>query len=297
MLLCVLILPTCKQSTGENQTTSDPIVATNSQKMIIQNGDVAIDYQVYGQGEHTLLFVHGWCINQAYWDQQLNPLKSKYQIVTMDLPGFGKSGKNRENWTIEAYGEDVNTLINQLNLEKVILVGHSMGGDVVLEAALKNEKVIALIGVDNFKDVGVEVDEAAQAEIDGFLQAINENFSEVVTAYADQVLFHPSTDSLVRVQVKNDFARSDTISAIGSITALIDYASKEPIQLSNLKQKLYLINSDATPTYREGLDKTGVKYEVIDIQATGHYPMIEKPKVFNNLLEQVVESIVVSPTH
>jgi len=77
----------------------------------------------------------------------------------LDLPGFGQSGKTRANWTIEEFGKDVNTLIDQLELKNVILVGHSMGGDVVLEAALNNPDIVALIGVDTFNDAGMEVTE------------------------------------------------------------------------------------------------------------------------------------------
>ena len=114
-----------------------------------------ISYQTCGSGEITLLFVHGWCINQGYWSYQSDGFCSDYKIVTMDLPGFGNSGKDRNNWTIEQFGKDVSEVIEQLDLKQVVLIGHSMGGDIILETALNNDKVIALIGVDNFKEVGM----------------------------------------------------------------------------------------------------------------------------------------------
>lgn len=265
--------------------------ADNSEIQVNNNG-VFISHNQCGTGDTAILFVHGWCINQSYWANQFEALCRDYNLISIDLPGFGQSGKNRDNWTMEGFGKDVGSVIEQLKLKKVILVGHSMGGDVILEAALQRKEVIALIGVDNFKDVDIEQDEQAKAEIEEFMGALKANFSQVAATYAEGFLFHPSTDTTVINRVVNDFRTADSTVAIASLEALLDYAPKEAVQLSELKQKLYLINSDATPTYIEGLDATGVDYELIDIAATGHYPMIEKPDIFNQLLRQSIGKIL-----
>ncbi|SNT28168.1 Pimeloyl-ACP methyl ester carboxylesterase [Ekhidna lutea] len=285
LLACVIALYSC---TSPSDKAENPVEPVN-----IYNGDVKIDYKSYGNGEIAVLFVHGWCINQTYWDSQVDALKSDYQVITMDLPGFGQSGMNKEKWTIEGYGEDVNALIDQLKLSNVVLVGHSMGGNVILESAVKNRKVIALIGVDNFKDVGSELTPEVQEQVDAFMVMLQENFKEIAPAYAEGSLFHSSTDSLVKKRVMEDFASSNPESAIGSLKALLDYGVKEQTLLSQLEQPLYLINSNASPTSREGLDSLGVSYQVLDIDSTGHYPMIEKPEVFNELLKKVLDRIEV----
>jgi len=278
-----------KQNTEETKTENVSTVLNNVR---INNNGVFISHRSYGEGQFTLLFVHGWCINQTYWSKQVDALSSDYRIVTIDLPGFGESGTNRENWSIEEYGSDVNAVIEQLKLTNVILIGHSMGGDIILETALKNGEVIALIGVDNFKDVGVEFNNEMKVEIDGFVDMLKNNFSEIAPAYAESALFHASTDSLVKTRVINDFKKSDSTIAVSSLEALFEYALIESEQLSTLKQKIYLINSDASPTNMDGLNAARIAYEVVDINATGHYPMIEKPKEFNRLLKQTIQKIV-----
>ncbi len=285
LLIITVLLFGCQVEQGNNQRDSK-----NVDSRLIRNG-MFINHQQCGDGDIALVFVHGWCINQSYWSSQVNTLCEDYKLVTLDLPGFGESGKSRTDWSIEEYGKDVNFLIQQLKLDNVILVGHSMGGDVILEAALQNDKVIALIGVDNFKDVGMEINEDIKAEIDAFMNMLKENFSQIAPAYAEGNLFHSSTDSQDKLRVMNDFGSADSLAAIGSIQSLIDYAPKETVQLSSLSQKLYLINSNATPTDTVGLNETGVEYEIIDIDSTGHYPMIEKPDDFNRLLKLVVEKI------
>lgn len=288
LFIATTIIISCgevKQNTEEKSSEESVLVSIN-------NNGMFINHKSYGEGDFTLLFVHGWCIDQTYWSNQVEALSSDYRIVTVDLPGFGGSGTNRQNWSIEAYGADINAVIEQLKLTNVILIGHSMGGDVILEAALKNGDVIALIGIDNFKDVGVELNDEIKAEMDGFVDLLKNNFSEIAPAFAEQALFHPSTDSLVKAHIIKDFENSDSIIATSSLEALFKYTSIEARQLSTLKQKIYLINSNASPTNTDGLDATGVTYELIEINATGHYPMIEKPEEFNGVLKHTVQKIV-----
>lgn len=285
--LCSILLSSCGDG---NRNVEEDKPETIAQVSVNNNG-VFIDHKIYGKGDYTLLFVHGWCINQTYWSHQIESLKSNYRIVTIDLPGFGVSGKNRASWSIEEYGEDINSVIDQLKLTNVILIGHSMGGDIILESALNNKEVVALIGIDNFKEVGVEFNEEMKTEIAGFVEMLKNNFSEIAPAYAEGYLFHKSTDSLIKARVIKDFKNSDSTIAISSLEALFNYAMIESEQLSKLKKKLYLINSDASPTYINGLDSTSIAYEVVDINATGHYPMVEKPEEFNRLLKQTINKI------
>ena len=63
------------------------------------------------------------------------------------------------------------------------------------------------------------------------------------------------------------------------------------MNLPKLNQKIYLINSDVSPTNIAGLEATGVNFEVVNINSTGHYPMIEKPEMFNQLLKQTIDKI------
>lgn len=107
-----------------------------------------IYYEEVGSGEISLVFIHGSGVDIRVWKYQRS-LSSDFRCIFIDLPGHGKSGKNRENYTMESYGKDVQTVINQLNLQKVILVGWSMGGPVMLEAAkLHPNRIIGLLGLD-----------------------------------------------------------------------------------------------------------------------------------------------------
>ncbi len=275
---------------SENPQTSENESTFNQPDSVYSDG-VFVDHQIAGAGEYTVLFVHGWCIDQSYWKDQVEFLKSDFKTVTMDLPGFGNSGTNRDIWTIEAYGDDVKAVIDQLGLTKVIVVGHSMGGDIALEAALKNPEIIALVGIDNFKEVGVEYDAETMAQIDEFMAMLRSNFSVIAPAYAEGSLFHSSTSNAIKSRVMTDFMQSDSTVAISTLEALWNYAEREADQLQKMEQELYLINSNASPTLTDGLDAIQLDYKLVEIDSTGHYPMIEKPDEFNELLKGVLMEI------
>jgi pimeloyl-ACP methyl ester carboxylesterase len=82
---------------------------------------------VNGELNPILVFVHGWSSYQNYWRQQVNIFSKDFKIMTIDLAGFGESGNNRKIWDMPSFGQDVSTVVNNLNLEKVILIGHSKG--------------------------------------------------------------------------------------------------------------------------------------------------------------------------
>lgn len=257
----------------------------------IKTADTDIYYIEKGDGDTTLFFLHGWDINSGYWSSQMNFFSRNYKTIAIDLPGFGKSVSVRKNYTVEKYGDDVTDVINKLDLKNVILIGHSMSGDIILEAALKNNKaIIGIVGVDNFKFVGSELSPGQVKEMNSFIDTLKKDYSNVAPTYAAKYLFSQSTDSTVRQRVKKDYRQSNPEAAISSIENVFKYDEAE--KLTGLNYKLYLINSDGTATNTGGLQKyCKSSFQVLDIQGTGHFPMIEKPDQFNRLLQIAVYKI------
>src|SRR5918994_764401 len=85
----------------------------------------------------ALVFVHGWSCDRSYWSRQLPHFAGRHNVVAIDLAGHGESGVGRQAWTMPAFGDDVVAAVEQLGLESTVLIGHSMGGDVIVDAALK----------------------------------------------------------------------------------------------------------------------------------------------------------------
>ena len=129
---------------------------------------VRIAYEVRGKGSLALVFVHGWSCNRGFWAGQMEPFSKQFKVVAVDLAGHGDSGRNREKWTIQSYGEDVAAVVKKLDVKRVILIGHSMGGDVIPEAALRLPgRVVGLIWLDTYKKLGCRPDPRRSPRICG----------------------------------------------------------------------------------------------------------------------------------
>ena len=110
------------------------------------------------------MFVHGWSCDRSYWAAQTRHFSSRYRVVAVDLAGHGESGIGRESWTMEAFGGDVAAVIEGLDLRDAVLIGHSMGGDAIVEAAVPARDVVkGLVWVDVYPslDEALTPDEVA----------------------------------------------------------------------------------------------------------------------------------------
>jgi len=123
----------------------------NKESKVKSKDGVEISYTTQGSGQPALVFVHCWSGDKSYWKYQVPEFSKNYQVVTIDYGGHGNSGLNRENFTIESFGDDVVAVVNELKLDKIVFIGHSLGGLVILDAASKLPgKVWALIGADTY---------------------------------------------------------------------------------------------------------------------------------------------------
>ncbi len=150
LLLALILLAACQAPAPEPPpAATEPTPAVTEGKATSADG-VPIAYSVEGDGEVAVVLIHGWSCDRTYWRAQIEPLMATYKVVSLDLAGHGTSGVEREQWTLPAFGADVAAVVEALGLERVILVGHSMGAPVALEATvLLAGKVQGVVSVDS----------------------------------------------------------------------------------------------------------------------------------------------------
>jgi sigma-B regulation protein RsbQ len=252
-----------------------------------------IQYQLVGKGPVTLVFVHGWCINQTYWAAQVEAFKNRYQVLTLDLAGHGQSKITRTDWSIESYANDVAQLVEHLDLKNVVLIGHSMSGNVNLRVLDKiPERVIGFVGIDNFQNIGEEVPPELKAQIQEFYKMLKSDYAATVKNFSGAQLFSPSTDSSVIKRVMNDILKADPAMSVPTLESLGLETAVERQLAPKMKIPLCLVNSDVNPVNEEALKKyCGASYRIRYIKGSGHYPMVEQPEEFNKALLETVEEI------
>jgi pimeloyl-ACP methyl ester carboxylesterase len=257
-----------------------------SPKTVSSFDGVPISYEVHGSGKPTLVFVHGWSCDRSYWDAQRIPLSKQYQIVTLDLAGHGQSGMGREAWTIASYGEDVAAVVKELGLEDAILIGHSMGGDVIVEAARHLPKRIkGLVMVDTYKKLGApRTPEVVQA----FIAPFRKNFREEVQSLV-RSMFPADADRALVERVAFDMSSAPPAVALPSMESSITNDSKITGTLQEIRIPVVAFNPDNTPTDHDSMERYGVA--VVIMTGVGHFLMMENPEVFNRKLVEVIENL------
>src|SRR5690606_15240978 len=212
---------------------------------------------------------------------QIDALKPHFTTVTVNLAGHGASGRNRTEWTTGRYGEDVAAVVRQLRERRVVLVGHSMGGTVVLEATRRiGDRVIGIIGVDTFKSIGEPPWSAAEIELR--LKPFKEDFIGRMRESVASGFFRADADPVLVRKVADDMALQPPEIAIPSVEALLSM-DLAPV-LAEIKVPIVAINADITPTDENRIRKVVPDFRVVVLENTGHFLMMEAPDRFNPVL-------------
>lgn len=250
-------------------------------------------YSLSGKGQTTLVFVHGWCINRSYWQAQEEKFRSDYQIVTIDLAGHDEDTTANSLQRIEAYADDVVHLVESLGLERIVLIGHSMAGDINLHVYEKiPQRVVGFIGIDNFHELGKEYTAEENKQTEEVLALMQNDFVTIVRQYAEASLFAPQTDSSVRARVLYDITKARKDIAVAELRSLAVQNVEERRIAPKLTIPLMLIHSDRSPINEEYLKKyCGKGYRIRSVHGSGHYPMIEVPDEFNSRLAETLREI------
>ncbi|MCO6460994.1 MAG: alpha/beta hydrolase [Saprospiraceae bacterium] len=101
------------------------------------SNDMRIAYSDNGSGSQTILFLHGLASYIPAWKKNINDLKKDYRCIALDLPGYGKSSKGNYDVSMEFFADVIHEFCEKMHLNKVVLCGHSMGGQIAISTALK----------------------------------------------------------------------------------------------------------------------------------------------------------------
>ena len=247
---------------------------------------VQIAYTVRGAGSVALVFIHGGLADRTFWASQLDGLADRFRVVALDLAGHGESGRGRPAYTIGGWAEDVRAVVEALHLNRVVLIGNSLGGPVALEAAhLLAGRVLGVVGVDTLHDLTHTMDAAtahARAE------ALRKDFAGTCRAMVDS-LFHPGKEPELRAWAERRMCATSPDVAVSMMEGFGGYDTAAAARAAGVP--IRAINGDLWPT-RTDVNRTVVKdFEVTVIKDSGHYPMLEDPAGFNRVLADTIRDL------
>ncbi len=242
---------------------------------------VEIKYRAAGQGEPALVFVHCWTCNRDGWARQAEYFAGRHRVVQIDLAGHGESGHGRQDYRIEAFGGDVAAVVDRLGLKQVVLIGHSMGGPVAVEATKRlGDRVVGVVGVDTFYTGFTGPKNSKQ--LDEMLKPFEKNYAETAGNFM-RGFFAPDADPAVVTRITGATAAADPKMAVSALRNTLEwYGRNNPAALEALGPRLRNINAnpkgDAKPLHPS----------VTLVAGAGHFIPQEKPAAFNRALETLL---------
>ncbi len=264
-------------------------------QLLIEEGDapsadgIPIHYKLYGKGDISLVFVHDWCTSMKYWDEQIPSFGVNFKAVTLDLAGHGRSGSGRAEWTMEAFGQDVAAVVEKLGLQNVVLIGHGMGGPVILEAAmLIPGRAIGLVGADTFSDLYMKgMDEG---QIQRALKPYRDDYREQIREHVRLTWFSPKSDHDLMSKIILDMVKTPENVALGALEGLLRYDATESFKQVRLDvramQTTHMdVSYEVTQTHAKSI---WVEY----LDGLGHFIMLEDSQAFNRHLANFTNEFV-----
>lgn len=284
VIALVVIALGCSAPAPPPEPAAEETTAVGPGTVIASDG-VEIAYTVTGAGTPALVLVHGWMCDQTYWINQVPDLARDHLVVTVDLPGHGLSGIDRAEWTVAGFGNDVVEVVEHLGLDDVILIGHSMGGPVSLEAArLMPGRTRGVIGVDTFQDVESEWDPEQQKAM---LDAMDADFVGFCTTFVT-MMFPEGADPDLVTSVTNDMCNGPAEIGSALMRNFADYDHAEAMQSAGVP--IRAVNATLWPTAPE-INRKYADFDAVLMENVGHFLMQEAPEAFNQHLRMVIAEL------
>jgi pimeloyl-ACP methyl ester carboxylesterase len=279
-------LAACGSATPAKPTASTDPRAVVEGKARAADG-VELAYDVRGKGDTALVFVHGWSCDRTFWKDQLDELAADYRVVALDLGGHGKSGDNRTAWTIASLGGDVQAVIESLGLQRAIVIGHSMGGPVALDAARRMPgRVIGVVGVDTLHDAEHKMPPDMTATI---LKGFETDFAGSVRQ-AMAFMFREGTNPALVEWVTSRMTAAKP--AIGTPLMRELFTLDLAPMLAAAKVPIRCVNAapygQAAQATNVAANRKHADFDAVIMDDVGHFLQLEKPAEFNTRLRAVL---------
>lgn len=262
-----------------------------------------IHHVVTGYGTPPIVFVHGFGCAHADWDAQVTHFAPSHQIVAVDLRGHGASPGDATDCSIERYGADVAEVMRALALPPAVLVGHSMGCRVVVEAALQapaHTAAVVLVDGSQFAPAMAETLRDRFAQPDGYATMVAGMFNDMFTAKSDaaiaaSVITRASRlPSAIGQKMLTDMQRYDVGRLTSTLASLrVPVMAVQTSYSNERRERRPLADGETTP-FLDMLRVTIPSVRIEIIPDTGHFPQLDESAKTNALIDDFVSALSAS---
>jgi pimeloyl-ACP methyl ester carboxylesterase len=254
---------------------------SNVTQLLLKGSSVA--YDEIGMGK-PIVFVHGACENSSFWNHQ-RMLSDRFKIITIDLPGHGKSSPLPCEIEIKKYSDIVSEFLAMTCPEKPILVGHSMGGAITLLNAIEHPSSLrGFVLVCSGAKLGV---------LPSIREGLRSRFEETVKAVVGPRQFSSKTNLETIRFVTNEILKCNNGIAAGDYEACNSFDVRQKLQSIQIPVLIIAGEEDKmTPvTWSSYLKENIPRSKLVVMRDASHLPMLERPAEFNRHLIEFASSL------
>jgi 2-succinyl-6-hydroxy-2,4-cyclohexadiene-1-carboxylate synthase len=240
-----------------------------------------LHHEISGNGKKPLVLLHGFMENTTIWEEMEAHLSKDFTLIKIDLPGHGKSKVYQEIHTVELMAEKVKEVIDALKLEKINLLGHSLGGYVSLAFAENFPEILESMTL-FFSTTLADDDEKKQIRRRS-IAVIDENFETFVKTSIPNLFSNNEKDILEgKIELAKNIAKSTNKEGVKAAQLGMAERPDRTEILENLDAKILIIagkydNAVKTENLLKIIpEKTNIKTYVLDCGHNGHW---EKPTI------------------
>ena len=240
----------------------------------LQVNNIELAYERHGKGT-PLVLLHGYPLDHHLWDDVVPLLKDTFDLIVPDLRGFGESTTVKTPYTMDDLASDIEGLLNQLDIHKTAIAGHSMGGYVALAFAKLFPDRVSALGLVSTQ-VLADPPERKEGRYKTAAEAAEKGIGGVVDTMTPKFTADPHWQAFARKSME----AQQPAAYIGALKAMAERADSTAL-LSTLKYPVVIIHGDADlliPIDRAREVKAALpESTLIEIKDAGHMPMREVP--------------------
>jgi pimeloyl-ACP methyl ester carboxylesterase len=259
-----------------------------------------IHHTARGEGAPPIVLVHGFACAREDWDAQVAHLSAQHRTVAVDLRAHGSTPGRARDCTIERFGADVAEVMRELRLPPAVLVGHSMGCRVVIEAALQAPAHTAAVMLVDGSQFAPAIEPVLRERL-----ATPVRFAAATRALFED-MFTPASDKATAAAVIERAGRLPPQIGAGLLLDLVRYdvhrlsyslaALRVPLMVlqttfSNEKRERKSLSRGQSTPYLEMVRAHVPAARIEIIPGIGHFPQLDAPAETNALLAGFAASI------
>jgi pimeloyl-ACP methyl ester carboxylesterase len=250
------------------------------------SGGVRLAYTEAGAGEPAMLLLHGMACDRSHLDHQLRHLAPRHRCVSLDLRGHGESDKPEGSYSTQVFVDDLIRVIEQLDLGRPVVIGHSRGGSLALALAeARPDLVRALVLLDS----GIRRPAERSADLEPFYASLGgPDHAERVREFVARRLLEPTDGEQVIAQVEAVMGETPAhvFRAMGE--GVLEFDSLTAAQAYRMPG-LFVLAGRPTFLDADAVASLPDNWHVARVVGAGHFVQMVVPDQVNAMIDRFLE--------